>query len=227
MSHQIHTIVYVDGENFTIRLREFEQTEKPFQDDRYKQSGVATRWIPQPSNLRIIEEHPFGATWKGDTFFWDFKGLDLAYYLSTGTMLDSIPERCVYFASCPGDQIQTTEKELHDFGFEPQVFKREKPDSFAKEKKAEGITVITRPKQLDIAIATRVLEDAANNTFHQCILVAGDEDYVPLVEAVKRKGKIVWVLAFRKYLSKHSKLEIVADRFLPFDDVVRARYLLM
>jgi uncharacterized LabA/DUF88 family protein len=97
------------------------------------------------------------------------------------------------------------------------------PDSFARAQLAAGLTVVSRPKPLDIALATQVLEDAASDNFDRCVFVGGDEDYVPLLEAVRRRGKLVWLVAFDRFLRTDSPLRLACDRFLAYDPVLAVR----
>lgn len=46
---------------------------------------------------------------------------------------------------------------------------------------------------MDISLATDLLGHATADQFDLAVLVAGDADYIPLIEAVKRLGKRVWV----------------------------------
>lgn len=96
-----------------------------------------------------------------------------------------------------------------------------KPDSWAKELAADGITVVSRPKPVDILMATRVLEDCMEDNFDRCIFVGGDEDYVPLLDAVRRRGKEVWLVAIERWLQ--DKLRLASDRFIAYDPVLSVR----
>ena len=99
---------------------------------------------------------------------------------------------------------------------------RRKPDSWAKELAAEGITVVSRPKPQDILLATRVLEDCMGDNFDRCIFVGGDEDYAPVLEAVRRRGKQVWLVAFARFMGK-GDLRLACDRFIAYDPVLGIR----
>jgi len=66
--------------------------------------------------------------------------------------------------------------------FQPTVFKKRKQTD--------------RSKGVDIALTTDLLSGAYNNNFDRAVLVAGDGDYVPLINEVKRLGKVVHVLFF-------------------------------
>ena len=54
----------------------------------------------------------------------------------------------------------------------------------------------SRTKRVDISLATDMLCHAARKNYEVAVLIAGDEDYVPLVEAVKAEGHrmLLWFL---------------------------------
>jgi uncharacterized LabA/DUF88 family protein len=85
-----------------------------------------------------------------------------------------------YYTSVPGNITPTDiEDKLKAAGIEaPRVFPRHK---------GRG------SKRVDITLATEMLSHAARKNFDVAILVAGDEDYVPLVEAVKSEGRRVYL----------------------------------
>jgi uncharacterized LabA/DUF88 family protein len=74
-------------------------------------------------------------------------------------------------------------------------------------------------KGVDIALAKDLLSNAFRDNYDVAVVVAGDGDYVPLVEEVKRLGKIVYVAFFRgKELGLNPELRIASDVFWPLDD---------
>jgi len=98
---------------------------------------------------------------------------------------DQVWVRRYYFTSARGDADtrEKYEEDLRELGIEaPHVFPR-KPNG--------------RSKRVDITLATEMLSHAHRGNFDIAVLVAGDEDYVPLVEAVKSEGRrvAVWFLA--------------------------------
>ena len=66
-------------------------------------------------------------------------------------------------------------------------------------------------KQVDIALCVDMLTNAHRNNYDVAVLIAGDEDYVPLVEAVQAEGKRVFVWFLDNGLSP--LLRRAADRF--------------
>ena len=92
--------------------------------------------------------------------------------------------RRYYYTSARGDSDRRTslEDKLRRLGIEaPRVFPKQRN---------------RRAKRVDISLATDMLTHAHRKNYDIAILVAGDEDYVPLVEAVKNEGHRValWFL---------------------------------
>ncbi len=94
-------------------------------------------------------------------------------------------KRKYYYTSAIGDDLYLIdlEKRLRTVGIEvPRVFKKEK---------AKG------SKRVDISLAVDMLTHAHRSNYDLAILVAGDEDYVPLVQTVMSEGKtvVLWFLS--------------------------------
>ena len=103
-----------------------------------------------------------------DTFVWA-NGLNSA-------CLDAGVRRKHYYTSVQGDdtKINATADRLKDLGIEaPRVFKRTKNRG---------------SKRVDISLSTEMLMHAARRNYQTAVLIAGDEDYIPLVEAVQAEG---------------------------------------
>jgi uncharacterized LabA/DUF88 family protein len=92
--------------------------------------------------------------------------------------------RKYYYTSLVGDSsaiVDATDK-LKELGIEaPRVFKKTK---------GKG------SKRVDISLATDMLVHASRRNINVAVLIAGDEDYVPLVEAVQFEGcrVLVWFI---------------------------------
>lgn len=107
--------------------------------------------------------------------------------------------RRYYYTSAPGDADARTgvEEKLREAGIQaPRVFHRPKSG---------------RSKRVDITLATDMLTHAHRKNYDVAVLVAGDEDYVPLVDAVKREGQQVVVWFVQDGLS--TALRAAADHF--------------
>jgi hypothetical protein len=237
----MRTYLYVDGENFAIRAGHLDAALKaqPRQAEALKQRanvrGVQWEhantksdiWCPEPHRSAMNSprtEH--GLLYSKDEVYWDSAGLFIALMATamdhvgySGPMIN----RGYYFASASGTRKEQHARDLHALGFSPDVSTRIKPDSWAKQKASEGITVISRPKPVDILIATQVLEDCMADNFDECIFVGGDEDFVPLLQAVRRRGKRVVLVAFERWLADDQRLRFVCDRFVPYDPVLAVR----
>jgi len=85
---------------------------------------------------------------------------------------------------------------LRASGFEPILFKRR----------------ARREKGVDIALTKEMLVNSFNRNFNVGILVAGDEDYVGLVNEVKRYGPGIWGTFFDHGVS--DELFITFDNFI-------------
>ena len=72
-----------------------------------------------------------------------------------------------------------------------------------------------REKQVDVYLATQVVALAYENAYDVAMIVSGDEDYVPAIEIVQQKGKVVTVVSAASLLS--DVLRKKADRVLLID----------
>jgi uncharacterized LabA/DUF88 family protein len=112
-----------------------------------------------------------------------------------------------YFYTCAkGDtaKIESIEDDLIQLGIsDPRVFKKNNN---------------RKSKRVDITLATDMLSHAYNDNYDIAVLVAGDEDYVPLVQEIKRKGKQVALWFFESGLSRHLKNE--CDLFFDISEIL-------
>ena len=133
---------------------------------------------------------------KRDTFIWlpGYRGTDRVQQMWGATEIQQTAIRSSYYASVVGDvqTVEDTEQKLWDLGFTPNVYKKAR-----KDQKAKGI---------DVALTKDMLTHAFLGNYEAAILFAGDGDYVPLVEEVKRFGKRVHVAFFEgNGMSPHLK----------------------
>jgi len=113
--------------------------------------------------------------------------------------------RTYYYTSVKGsqDKIDEIQANLKSIGIEaPRVFKKNKTRG---------------SKRVDISLATDMLMHASRKNIDIAVLIAGDEDYVPLVEAVKLEGCRLFLWFFEEGLSP--SLRIAADRFVNLDEI--------
>lgn len=113
--------------------------------------------------------------------------------------------RSHYYTSVVGDEPKRgqTREALWSLGFHPEVFRREKSTG--------------RSKGVDIALARDLLANAFRNNLDVAVLVAGDGDYVPLVEETKRLGKVVYVV-FPRSSGLSNDLRLSCDMFFDWDE---------
>ena len=92
--------------------------------------------------------------------------------------------RCYYYTSLVGndEEFKEVKVKLQKVGFMPKVFIKKKGTE-----KSKGV---------DIALTIDVLNHAYLNHYHSAVLIAGDKDYLPLIEQVQRLGKNVYVSFF-------------------------------
>ena len=124
--------------------------------------------------------------------------------------LENIGRRAFYYTVAEGDRDQLDEQRdvIKCLHFMPRVFHKQKGRS---------------SKRVDITMATEMLSNAHQGNFDAAILIAGDEDYVPLVEEIQHMGKIVIVGFFANQgLSQHLRRQ--ADCFAPLDDYLINRW---
>jgi uncharacterized LabA/DUF88 family protein len=153
-----------------------------------------------------------GANYEPDVFVWLPDTRPLTFLSGTETAgLQRRALRAPYYTSVAADQpgIEEIRRALWDLGFHPEVFKKDK-----KEEKAKGV---------DIALTKDMLSHAYLGNYDVAVLVAGDGDYVPLVEEVKRRGKVVYVVFFARQ-GLNPALQLACDTFYGLDDLFRAKW---
>ena len=113
--------------------------------------------------------------------------------------------RASYYTSVQGDDVALREvtERLWDLGFNPCVFKKQD-----RTRKAKGV---------DIALTKDILSHAFLGNYQAVVLVAGDGDYIPLVDEVKRLGKRV-ILWFFESEGLSRELRLRCDRFFDLTD---------
>lgn len=139
-----------------------------------------------------------GPYYDPDVFVW-LPRHAATQHLGGGTVVITHAVRSHYYTSLQGDEekVHRVKQALWDLGFQPEVFKRR------KNRKAKGV---------DIALTKDFLSHAFFNNYDVAAVVAGDGDYVPVVQEAKRLGKRIYVAFFDgKWLSPELKLS--ADRF--------------
>jgi uncharacterized LabA/DUF88 family protein len=137
--------------------------------------------VATSKGIRLIE----GKFYRRDVFVWlpgKSKSANEQFMNFPG--LQQLGTRSYYYTSVIGDDVKifSVREALHDLGFQPEVFKR---DSGSK-----------RSKGVDLALAKDILSNAFNDNYDVALLYASDGDYVPIVNEVKRLGKVVYLVTF-------------------------------
>lgn len=104
-----------------------------------------------------------------DVFVW-------SPYLNFTTHKDCDIIRRYYYTSVMGDEKK--QEEIHD---RLRLVEIEAPRVFKRHKKRGS-------KRVDISLAVDMLTHASRKNYDLAVLVAGDEDYVPLVDAIMAEG---------------------------------------
>lgn len=126
--------------------------------------------------------------------------LDLSRHVNVNTI------RRHYYTSVSGDQSRRDQ--IHDA---LQAMNIQSPKVFHRTKDKGS-------KRVDISLSVDMLWHAQANNYDAAVLVAGDEDYVPLVEAVKAQGKQVFIWFVKSGLSP--SLKRTADYFFDVGEIL-------
>lgn len=174
-------MLFVDGENFTIRAQELA-----------KKNGLA---------LRTCEYYC------PDVFVWFPLLFQIELLVGYGgkPLFRAAPLRSYYYTSVVGDdhKVQQIKQSLWDIGFHPEVFKKPK-----KSYKTKGV---------DISLTKDVLSHAFHNNYDLVVILAGDGDYVPLINEVKDLGKLVYVTFFSEENGLNPALQLASDMFIDIE----------
>ncbi|HSR06511.1 MAG TPA: NYN domain-containing protein [Bryobacteraceae bacterium] len=154
----------------------------------------------QENALKHNVSMPEGQRYRKDTFIWPFVNPPTVE-LPSRKYLAAMGQRAYYYTSIKGDDvaIASVKQDLWNLGFTPQVFKKVR-----QEEKAKGV---------DISLTKDMLSHAFFGHYEVACLVAGDGDYVPLVEEVKRQGKLV-VCMFFADSGLNPALRLACDEFI-------------
>jgi hypothetical protein len=122
--------------------------------------------------------------------------------------------RAYYFTCAQGsdERISYIRNLARNCGFEPEVFR--KPSG-------------KHAKRVDIALTVRMLSEAHKDTYDVAVLIAGDEDYVPLVDEVKVTGKNVYLSFFDHAKGGLSnELRLASDSFFDLTSAFASAWIL-
>jgi uncharacterized LabA/DUF88 family protein len=124
-------------------------------------------------------------------------------FVGTNNRLRDAAVRAYYYTSLVGDDafIWDVKLQLRACKFSPEGFKRD-----SRHAKAKGV---------DIALTKDMLSHAFRDNYKIAVLVAGEGDYLPVVQEVQRLGKLVFLLFFENE-GLNPKLKLAADNFCDF-----------
>ena len=111
-----------------------------------------------------------------------------------------------YYTSVGGDLDRR--QQIHD---RLQTIGMQRPRVFQKNKQKGS-------KRVDVSLSVDMLSHAYADHYDAAVLVAGDEDYVPLVEAVKAQGRQVFIWFVSSGLSPALKRS--SDYFFNLDSIL-------
>ena len=149
------------------------------------------------------ENKPFDhVQFEKDIYVWS-PLLDLSSHLTVNTV------RRYYYSSVRGDENRriSIHEKLNGLGIQsPRVFPKNKTRG---------------SKQVDISLSVEMLSHAHYGNYDAAVLVAGDEDYIPLVEDVKAQGKQVFIWFVKDGLSP--ALRRSADYYFDLGEILLNR----
>ena len=157
--------------------------------------NLAIRWKNQSIDKAFLKH----VVHKEDVYVWSTL-LNMPRHLHCNII------RKHYYTSAKGDEL--ARNNIHD---EIKALDIESPYVFPKTKERGS-------KQVDITLAVDMLSHAYQNNYEVAVLVAGDEDYVPLVNAVKNAGRRVFLWFLEDGLSPVLKRS--ADYFFDIGSVL-------
>jgi uncharacterized LabA/DUF88 family protein len=131
-------------------------------------------------------------------------------------------QRAVYFTSAVGspEALHEVKLKLRGFDLEPHVISEAKKLEERRQNILRDSQIIEKPKGVDIALAVRMLEDS-HNSFDVCHLYTSDVDFLPVIHAVRGRGKRVFVYGFKNGLGKTSELLTVPDLFVDLGEMLK------
>jgi uncharacterized LabA/DUF88 family protein len=157
---------------------------------------------------KVAAEHGItlteGREYRKDVFVW-LPGVPATLALAQpakGNSLEWYAIRAHYYTSLVGDEskIREVRKSIRKLGFQPHVFKKPSQD-----KKTKGV---------DITLTKDLLVNGFQNNYDVAVLMAGDGDYVPVVEELKRMGRTVYVVFFHEDVAGlNNDLRWSSDKF--------------
>jgi uncharacterized LabA/DUF88 family protein len=189
--------VYIDGESH------FHRSECAWQGIHGSEASLEqVRYVREPADLVFVESKA--------KVFWTRR-------LSPGA------DRAYYFSSTFGDPAahHDIQKRLRQFGLESQIVLEHKSHWDQRQHQRTTQKLIEKAKGVDIALTVRMLEDAQAGLFEECHLYTSDIDFLPAINAVRGRGKRVYVFGYAEGLSKQSPFLHACEQFVDLEELMR------
>jgi uncharacterized LabA/DUF88 family protein len=199
--HLQRWMVFVDGENFAIRGRAVADEHKVVLERGALYRPDVFLWYPTSASGPALatRERKTERTLPGE---------DPRQFCTGGERLrlQHWAKRAYYYTSLTGsdEQVNEIRAALVHIGFAPAVFKKPKDQA--------------RSKGVDVSLTKDMLSHAFMDNYDVAVLVSGDGDFAPVVDEVKRLGKLVYVAFFvGKSAGLSPALKVAADEFIEMD----------
>ena len=124
-------------------------------------------------------------------------------------------QRAMYFTSVVGDELalHNLMVTLRNFDLEPSIVRERSELAAHRQNLLNKQQIIEKPKGVDIALAVRMLEDTFHQAFDVCHLYTSDVDFLPLIQAVRARGKQVYVHGYKSGLRKRQRCSMYPTSF--------------
>lgn len=176
--------------------------------------AIQGRKVLESSGIELPEEKT-ELNWPGQELMW-LPGLDPRRFLTELPFRFAVQPAAIrahYYSCASGSSVDVEEAIgwLGGLGFHPNVFHKKR-----REKKR---------KQVDITLSKDFLSHAFQNNYDVALLIAGDRDYLPLIEEVQRLGKIVILAFFDSNAGGLStELKATCDEFIDLSGIWKQRW---
>lgn len=212
----MRTYVFVDAENHFLRSQHFAANliGSPFALEaigRAKMYFGADAYFPRSgiNGARLAHDREL-------QLFWD---CDLLRLLSSfGEVRGGEIHRAIHVASCVGDEnkAHAMRRQIREIGFEPIVISEPKSLFAERQNSLEKFQIIEKPKGCDVALATRMVADAAADLYERCCVFTSDADFLPRSRRFDEWGKLFASQASdMRYLSgRHTTIRPICSLIL-------------
>jgi uncharacterized LabA/DUF88 family protein len=198
--------LYVDGESH------FCTAEKCWKNLHGQDKNLSSLDYPKGDTARMSHQI---ALYEPAKFFWDPSVPPKIFNRFFNTDYSRMIERKVYFTSFTGTEtgLHDAQVKIREAGFEPDVVREVKDLAQQRQNQLTQNGVLIKAKGVDVSLSVRMLEDAYHGNYEWCILATSDADYLPVIRAVRRMGKQVFVIGYREATAKDSPFLFLPETF--------------